>query len=471
MKDRSAIKLLSVLLTAVVVLFKTMVLTGCANIIPPTGGPRDSLPPRLEEALPHDSALNFKGNRITLNFDEYIDLQDVQNNLLFTPTFQNNPVIAARLRTLTIRFRDTLLPNTTYTLNFGNAIKDVNEGNVLRNFKYVFSTGPYLDSLTLQGRVLVAETGEVDTTIMVLLHKSMLDSAVVKDRPRYVARVDRNGYFKFTSLPRDTFAIYALGDAGFSKRYQSKNQLFAFANAPVISGSRDSIVLYAYREAPKVNAGPANMAGPGTGKVTTTDRRLRFNTNIVGNQMDLQDSLVLTFTTPLRSYDTTKMSLTRDSSFTPVRFTTTEDTSRTQLSLHTPWAEGISYHLILQKDFATDTSGRQLLKADTVAFTTKTKADYGSLTMRLHNIELSRHPVLQFVQNDRVVYSAPVTSGTVRIALIPPGDYDLRLLYDENGNGKWDKGQFFGKKRQPEIVQPITPKITVRAAWDNEFTR
>ena len=86
---------------------------GCANIIPPSGGPRDSIPPALVSASPKDSTINFKSNRITLTFDEFIDLKDVQNNLLFTPTFENVPVIEARLRTLTIKIRDTLEPNTT----------------------------------------------------------------------------------------------------------------------------------------------------------------------------------------------------------------------------------------------------------------------------------------------------------------------------------------------------------------------
>lgn len=110
--------------------------SGCANMIPPQGGPRDSLPPVLVSAVPRDSTANFRGNRIVLNFDEFIDLEEVQGNLLFTPIFENTPVVEARLRTLTIRLRDSLEPNTTYTFDFGNALRDVNEGNIARNFAY-----------------------------------------------------------------------------------------------------------------------------------------------------------------------------------------------------------------------------------------------------------------------------------------------------------------------------------------------
>ncbi|HVG41832.1 MAG TPA: Ig-like domain-containing protein, partial [Chitinophagaceae bacterium] len=146
---KSFLLLFPVLLLTVISIFSG---TGCANIIPPSGGPRDSLPPQLVRADPPDSTVNFKGNSIRLYFDEFVDLQDVSRNLLFTPLFENVPVIEAKLRTLTLRIRDTLEPNTTYTFNFGNAIKDINEGNVLRNFTYTFSTGPSLDSLTLSGK-------------------------------------------------------------------------------------------------------------------------------------------------------------------------------------------------------------------------------------------------------------------------------------------------------------------------------
>src|SRR5215204_2545680 len=164
----------------------------CANIIPPAGGPRDTLPPVLINATPNDSTVNFNANRITLNFDEYIDLKEVQNNLLFTPLFAPDslPEVQVKLETVSIRIRSILEPNTTYTFDFGNAITDVNENNPFRRYTYVFSTGPYIDSLQLSGRVLLAENGKVDSTLTIVLHRDFTDSAVVKNRPRYAARVD-----------------------------------------------------------------------------------------------------------------------------------------------------------------------------------------------------------------------------------------------------------------------------------------
>ena len=440
--------------------------SGCANIIPPEGGPKDTLPPVLVSATPKDSTRNFNSRHIVLQFNEYVDLNEVQNNLLFTPTFETNPVIEAKLRTITIRLKDTLEKNTTYTFDFGNAIRDVNENNILRNFVYTFSTGPHIDSLTLRGHVQLAETGKVDSTLTVILHNSLDDSAVVKNRPRYVARVDSSGNFTFRNLPADTFAIYVLGEAGITRRYTSKSQLFAFSNTRVITPDSSRITLFAYRETPAL---PTGTSTPGT-TAAKGEKRLLFTTNLTGEQQDLLKNLVFTFDRPLRFFDSTKVHFTTDTTFTPVtQYTTTLDTSKKVLAFQTSWQPGQSYHLLLDKDFAEDTLGRRLLKADTLSFTARPQQEYGAINLRLRNLDTAQNPVLQFVQNDAIVFSVPVKTGTFRQSLFLPGDYDLRILYDRNNNGKWDPGQFFGAKKQPEIVRAIERKITIKGDQNNDF--
>src|ERR1044071_5786669 len=151
-------KRISLFFLLILFILKIEVLTtGCANIIPPSGGPRDSLPPVLIKATPVDSARNFTGNRITFTFDEFVDLQNVYQNLIVSPIPKSLPDVEQKLKTITVRLKDTLEPNTTYSLNFGNAIKDYNEGNVLKNFTYIFSTGNTIDSLELKGKVILAE--------------------------------------------------------------------------------------------------------------------------------------------------------------------------------------------------------------------------------------------------------------------------------------------------------------------------
>ncbi|HZG23788.1 MAG TPA: Ig-like domain-containing protein, partial [Chitinophagaceae bacterium] len=136
------IKKVSFYFLFVLVFTKVMFLsTGCANIVAPTGGPRDSLPPVLISVTPEDSSLNFTGNRVTFVFNEFVDLQNVRENLIVSPTPKIDPIVDFKLRTVNVRIKDTLEPNTTYSYNFGNSIRDNNEGNQLRNFTYVFSTG------------------------------------------------------------------------------------------------------------------------------------------------------------------------------------------------------------------------------------------------------------------------------------------------------------------------------------------
>ena len=465
------ISFFSFLFLLAVVVFYTVVPSGCANIIPPTGGPRDSTAPRLVSASPKDSTLNFRSNRIVFTFDEYIDdPQDLQSNLLFTPTLEVNPEIAIRAKTMTLTFRgkDTLEANTTYIFNFGNAIRDVNESNVLRNFVYTVSTGPVLDSLTLEGKVILAENGKTDSTLIVMLHRNLADSAVTQQRPVYIARVNADGSFRFQNLPKDTFAIYALGDAlSTMRRYTDTSKPFAFANSDVVPGTTKDITLYAYSARP---APPSGTGVPSRGAANNAaEKRLRFTTVPAAGALDLQTEFVMNFQSPLRLFDSTLVSLTRETTYTPVNYSIKVDSSRTAIRFRSQWQPGASYNIILNKDFADDSAARKLLKTDTLNFMVKKLGDYGQLNIRVRNLDAARNPVLLFLQNDQVVFSAPIKSGVYTSQLFNPGDYDLRILYDTNGNGKWDPGRFFGTKRQPELAQPLSRKLVIKANMENEF--
>lgn len=457
----------------IIVISKIPVLTGCANIIPPQGGPRDSLPPQLIKASPGDSTRNFTGTRITFSFDEFVDLQNIQENLLVSPSPKINPLVESRLNTVTIRIKDSLEPNTTYSLNFGNAIKDYNEGNVMKEFTYTFSTGPYIDSLELRGKVLLAETGKADTTLIVLLHTTGADSAVVNERPRYIAKLDGKGNFVFKNLPPKTFYLYALKDEGGTHRYFSDKQLFGFADSPVVVRAKtEPVTLFAY--ASKQTGLPTVLQSLNTGNKRkgvpeTADKRLKFQTNLIGNQQDLLGNFIMTFEQALRRFDAEKIRLYTDSAYNPVAtYKFEKDSSNRKIQLVNTWKENTLYHIILDKDFAEDSSGKKLLKTDTLSFKTKKLADYGSLQLKFRNLDLTKNPVLQFVTNDFIYKSFPLTSSSFSQSLFLPGEYELRILYDENKNGKWDPGNFFGQHKQPEIVKPVERKITVKAAWQNE---
>lgn len=467
---KSLIYILSIFL----ILKITALNSGCANSIPPTGGPKDSLPPMLVKADPPDSSKGFKDKTISLTFNEYIldiQQQNLQENLIVSPTPAIPPLITSKLKTITIKIKDTLEANTTYVYNFGKSIKDVNEGNELKRFSYIFTTGNYFDSLELTGKVLLAETGTVDSTLIVMLHRNGNDSALVNDNPRYITKLDSSGSFHFRHLPGGTYYIYALKDESGVHKYFEESQLFAFADQPVeIKPGASPVTLYAFarkKETPAVSVSlPATRATANR----ADENKLKFTTSINNKQHDLLAPLALSFEQPLKNFDSTKVMLSTDSAFTPLRnYSWQADSLNKKITLNLSWKENTLYNLILDKEFAEDTAGHKLPKTDTLRFTTTKQSNYGSVKINFSNIDLSRNPVLLFMIGGQMVKSFPLTSAVFFQPLFMPGDYELRMFNDENKNGKWDPGEFWKKRKQPEIVKSVGKKITIKANWDNEI--
>ncbi|MDQ6758042.1 MAG: Ig-like domain-containing protein [Bacteroidota bacterium] len=446
--------LLSLLIPKIVVLT-----SGCAQIMAPTGGPRDTIPPQLISANPKSGTTNFKGNRITLNFNEYVHLEELQQNLLVSPSPKNNPYIDYKLRTVTIRLRDTLEPNTTYNINLGNSIRDINENNQVKNFSYVFATGPTLDSLELSGKVTEAETGKVDSTIIVLLYKNLNDSAVIKLKPKYIARVNGQGNFSFRNLSAGEYKIYALKDADGSRTYNSKAEMFAFADSSVIVSNNTSPAnLFAYveeKEKPKTAA-------------ASTEKKLKYSTKISSEKQDILNDLVIDFNKPLKNFDKQKIILT-DTLYNPLKnVTIITDSTNKKIIIKNKWQEDSDYKLFILKDVATDSTGLALVKSDTIRFKTKKESDYAIIKLKFLNFNKNKSPVLQFVQNNEVINSYPLTSDTWNAPLFNPGEYELRILFDENKNGKWDPGNF-ALKKQPEKVYSILQKFSLRENFEKDI--
>lgn len=435
-----------------------VLLPGCAQIVAPTGGPRDSLPPVLINTVPKEPAINFTGNRITLYFDEYVQLQDVQQNLLVSPSPKKNPYIDSKLRSVTIRLRDTLEQNTTYTVNLGNSIRDLNEGNILKDFSYVFSTGAAIDSLGFSGKVQMAETGKVDSTLIVLLYKDLADTAVLKLKPKYIARLSGDGSFAFKNLSGGEYKVYAIKDDDGSRTYNSKTELFAFADSTVVVTTNTSpVLLYAYaeeKEKPKVT--------------TSGVKKLTYITAIPAQKHDVLTDLSITFNRPLKNIDKQKIVLT-DTLNNPVKdVVVTTDSLNKNLLVRAKWQQDTDYKLVISKDFATDTTGLSLAKSDTIRFKTKAETEYGILRLKFINFDKDKNPVLQFVQNDIVISSHALSSETWNAPLFNPGEYEMRILFDENKNGIWDPGSF-DQKRQPEKVYSIPQKLSVQQNFEKDI--
>jgi uncharacterized protein (DUF2141 family) len=460
MKQYRSIQITTGLILFALLAAQMQVSTGCANIVPPLGGEKDSLPPVLVKVVPGASALNVTGNKITMNFDEFVQLDNVAENVVISPLPKNQPDVKALLRTVTVKLRDSLEPNTTYTVDFGNAIRDVNESNILKNFRYVFSTGAALDTLELKGRVLLAQSGQTDTTLIVMLYRNHTDSAVVKEKPRYYTKLDGQGRFTFRNLPAGNFSIYTIKDEGGQKRYTSGKQLFGFYNSQVNAQQQEEPVLYAYIEEAEDARPPA---------ATGVDARLRMQNSLEGGTQDILEDLHLNFNRAVKAIDSTKIQFTDTLGKKLEGFSVALDSQRKKAVIKYTWKPGGEYRLVVQKEFATDEKGNTLSRSDTLRFRAKTEKEYGRVKIRIEKKDLGSNPVLQLVQSGVVLKSYPLTGNRLNIPLLKPGDYDLRLLADDNRNGRWDAGNFFKGKKQPEIVTSLPEKLNVRADWDNEM--
>ena len=440
----------------------SVIFTGCAQIGAPTGGPKDSIPPVLIKAIPEMKTTNFNGNRIVFEFDEYVDVKDVQSNLQVSPYQRNMPSVDYKLKTVTVKFKDTLLPNTTYFLDFGKAIVDNNEGNALQNFNYVFSTGSNIDSLTLKGKVILAETGKADSTLLVLLYRNAVDSTVQTKKPNYITKLSGDGTFIFKYMPNESFNIYALLDGDGSKTYNATTETFAFIDTKVTPGTANDIVLHAYAQEKEIE-----KKKPTPVKQTSQEKKLKYTNSLSGGPHDLLLPVELTFPTALKHADLTKILLT-DTAYSPISgASVTIDSTQKIITIANRWKEESLYKLIVPKEAIADSLGLQLAKSDTLQFITKRKADYGKLVLKFPKYKADQHVVIQLVKENKIYRSISVTGKQWSDDMFPPGEYDVRILYDANNNGIWDPGNYM-KKQQPEIVTAFDKKLAIKANWDTE---
>jgi uncharacterized protein (DUF2141 family) len=206
----------------------------CAKRGAITGGAKDTISPTLKYSFPENYSVKFEGNKIKLVFDENIKLKDINKQLIISPPMKNEPLIIPTTPTknLTITLKDTLTPNTTYSLNFGQSIADNNEGNPYNQFKYVFSTGDYIDSLALGGRVKDAYAKEVTSFVSIMLfeaNEKFNDSTIYKQNPRYITNtLDSLKTFRLENLKAGKYFLVALKDNNKNNKFDPKSDLIGF---------------------------------------------------------------------------------------------------------------------------------------------------------------------------------------------------------------------------------------------------
>lgn len=184
----------------------------CANMGRPEGGARDETPPVMVRAVPAPGTVNFSGNRLNIYFDENIQLEDAFTKVVVSPAQKTPPTVSANGRHLSVVFRDTLRDSTTYTIDFADAIKDLNEGNILDGFAIDFSTGPTIDTLRISGTILAAENLEPAQGMLVGAYANLSDTAIHTLPMEHIARTNQLGQFTIRNLPAGQYRIFAVND-------------------------------------------------------------------------------------------------------------------------------------------------------------------------------------------------------------------------------------------------------------------
>lgn len=222
------------------IFFSAIALLGlysCANQVAPQGGDKDTKPPKITKSSPENFSTGFDSKKIEITFDEYIQLKDLSSQLIVSPPLSKTPLTKIRQKSLVVQLDDTLKPNTTYTLNFGNSILDINESNVLENFQYVFSTGDIIDSLKISGKIENAWDKKTEKGILVMLYKMHDDSLPLKSRPDYFAKTNEKGDFQITNIAPASYKIFALKESNADYIFNAPDESVAFLDSQVVANS------------------------------------------------------------------------------------------------------------------------------------------------------------------------------------------------------------------------------------------
>ncbi|WP_313790945.1 Ig-like domain-containing protein [Flagellimonas alvinocaridis] len=510
----------------------------CARRGTPTGGPKDVAPPKLVRMEPENFTINFKAEKFRLYFDELIKLEDVQNQLVVSPPLKNAPEITPQggpRKYIEVIIKDTLRENTTYTFNFGQSIVDNNEGNPNSFLTYVFSTGTYIDSLTLSGAVKDAFNKKADQFISVMLYEmdsTYTDSTIYRNPPNYIASTgDSLPLFQLNNLRAGKYALVALKDVNKNHLFNQKQDKIGFLEDTITIPTDSTYLLNLFLEEPDYSVSvPSYVAKnriifgyQGDGEdiqietltqlpdsvqtkilkdrekdtlnywITPTDidsiiftiantklelidtftvktRKLALDSltlsSGVRGKFNFEDTFSLLANTPIVAVDTSKIGLVvSDSLLAPYSYVL--DTVENKIDFDFDIEPNQRYRFSLLPGAVSDFFGIQNDSLDYV-ISTSGYADYGNLRMTLGGAV--KYPLILQLTNEKGELQREIIAPESKIfefSNLEPGNYVVRVIFDDNGNGKWDTGSYL-KKLQPERISYYPDVIEVRANWELE---
>ena len=517
-----------------------VMLVNCANRGTPSGGDKDTEPPKILRSSPENYTTNFKQLEIKVHFDEYVKIKNVQKQLIVSPPMDPAPDVSpmgSASKYITIKINDSLRPNTTYSFNFGQSIVDNNEENPFAYYKYIFSTGSYIDSLSVKGAIVDAEKREAEKFVTVMLYEvdsTFTDSTVFKTKPLYVTNtLDSVSTFSIDNIKAGKYRLVALKDENSNYTYQQKSDKIGFYDKE-ITVPTDSFyelklfkeiadfkmerpiqiakqkIQFGYRGDPKattiemIEGKPAgfeyrivkdpqkdtlyywykpNVALDTTlfvikNKTYTDTLKHRFRelkvdslkiTASVSGSIDYDKDFSIEANVPFDKLDEERIKIIDKDSIN-IAFKTEFDTLKNSYRFEFDKSEDNAYKIQFLPEAITDFFGNV---NDTLNYALKTKkySELSDVRVSLINAE---YPLIVQLTDSKGVVKYEQFSDEPRMfdfRHITPGTYYLRVVYDTNGNRKWDTGNYL-KKIQPERISYMEKIVDARTGWDlvEEFT-
>ena len=453
-------------------------LADCAKRGIPEGGPKDESPPFLINAEPAENSVNFNENRIRLYFNEYIKLKDFRKQLVVSPPIDKsfysiNPQSGAS-KFIQIDIKEKLENNTTYVFNFGESVVDNNEGNPLPFFNYVFSTGDYIDSLSISGNIknsFKREPEEYISTFLYPIDENFSDSIIYNGLPNYVGSTLDSTNFKMTNLKKGKYLLVAIKDENSNYKFDPEFEKISFTSQPLNLPISDSLELKLFKETiPFESFKPfietTNRIGFGF-KGVTDDVKIKIlnHQNIQSILTKNKETDTLNYWFKEFKYDSLnfELSTTNYKKNYTLKF---KESDKDSLII----TSSIKSTLELNEGFKV-ISNRPLVNVDPEKIKvfnkdSKSSADYGTLKLSFRNIQ--EFPVIVHLMNNKEDIIREIILGSYEdpclFENLKPGNYFVRVLFDTNKNGVWDTGNFL-KKIQPEKTFHYSEEIVIRKNW------
>lgn len=516
---------------AIITLYLTA--TACANIGTVEGGPVDQTPPEIINTVPKNENLFFEQKSFTLFFDEFIKPGGLSNDISVSPPLNTKAKGTIRGKMITVEWEDTLKENTTYVFQFGEGIKDLNEGNILKNYIYVFSTGDHIDSLTVTGKIKTVEDKKPMGNAVVGLYPwngEQNDSTPINQKPYYYNVSEESGAFTLRYLKEGEYRLVVFDDENGNFKYDPDLEKGGFLPYPInpLNDDDDMLEIRAFTPIPKlrkleeriIHKHGIRMVFNRPADTLTIDAitpampspMVVFNTTkdsaLIWFEEELPDSLKFVYTT--RSVSDTvslkKRSLKefkyknkpvfgkelapdKKAMFTaniPVKKidTTGIIIRRDTLSwpidsleieplgtytLHFRRKGSGSYNITLPPKAITYLDNQQNTDSVRLKFEVLEKDEYGKLELNIHPGRQDSLLIEILIGESSILKTTITDSVQLLLPYIKPGSYRMEAIVDWNGNGRWDPGDFL-QNRLSEPIISNSDEVQIKANWDIEYT-